>query len=135
LDDVRHLAGPARNQEGLIAMPGFTEALKGSRELELTAIGRKTGQETSRPVWFDQEGDTLYLVPVTGTDSQWYKNVLRHPTVRLAAGGAEYTAQATPITDPARAAEVVQLFRARYGADDVAKFYPNPNVAVEVPLA
>jgi deazaflavin-dependent oxidoreductase (nitroreductase family) len=115
-------------------MANFTEALKGTREVELTAVGRKTGQETSRPVWFDQEGDKLYLVPVTGTDSQWYKNVLRHPTVRLAAGGAEYTAQATPITDPARAAEVVQLFRARYGADDVARFYPHPNVAVEVPL-
>jgi deazaflavin-dependent oxidoreductase (nitroreductase family) len=116
-------------------MADFTEALKSTREVELTAVGRKTGQETSRPVWFDQEGDTLYLVPVTGTDSQWYKNVLRHPTVRLAAGGAEYTAQATPITDPARTAEVVQLFRARYGAEDVARFYPNPNVAVEVSLA
>jgi deazaflavin-dependent oxidoreductase (nitroreductase family) len=127
--------GPARHQEGRIAMADFTEALKSTREVELTAVGRKTGQETSRPVWFDQEGDTLYLVPVTGTDSQWYKNVLRHPMVRLAAGGAEYTAQATPITDPARAAEVVQLFRARYGADDVARFYPNPNVAVEVSLA
>jgi deazaflavin-dependent oxidoreductase (nitroreductase family) len=113
----------------------FTKALTGTRELELTAVGRKSGQETSRPVWFDQEGDKLYLVPVTGSDSQWYKNVLSHPTVRLAAGGAEYTAPATPITDPARAAEVVDRFRARYGADDVAKFYPNPNVAVEVPLA
>ena len=118
-----------------MAVAEFTEALKGTREVELTAVGRKSGQETSRPVWFDQEGDTLYLVPVTGTDSQWYQNVVRHPTIRLAAGGAEYTAEATPITDPDRAAEVVQLFRNRYGADDVARFYPHPNVAVEVPLA
>jgi deazaflavin-dependent oxidoreductase (nitroreductase family) len=91
----------------------FTDALEGTREVELTAVGRKSGQETSRPVWFDRQGDTLYLVPVTGSDSQWYKNVLSHPTVRLAAGGAQYIAPATPITDPTRAAEVVQRFRAR----------------------
>jgi hypothetical protein len=45
--------------------------------------------------------------PVTGSDSQWYKNVLKTPTVRVAAGGTEYSARATPVTDPAKVDTVV----------------------------
>lgn len=30
--------------------------------------------------------------------------------------------------------EVLDMFRAKYGARDVAAYYPKPNVAVEVPL-
>ena|SRR5204863_1757795 len=33
--------------------------------------------------------DTLYLVPVQGSDTQWYKNVLKNPSIRIKAGGAE----------------------------------------------
>jgi deazaflavin-dependent oxidoreductase (nitroreductase family) len=118
-----------------MASADFTRSLTSTSEIELTTTGRKTGRETSRPVWFVRSGDRLDLLPVTGSDSQWYKNVLAHPAIRLAAGGTEYAAQATPVTDPGRVAEVVAGFRAKHGADSVAQYYPNPNVAVEVPLA
>jgi len=118
-----------------MASADFTQALDDSREIDLAVTGRRTGRETTRPVWFVREADKLYLVPVTGTDSQWYKNVLANPAVRIAADGAEHAGRATPITDPARTAEVVDAFRAKYGATDIANYYSNPNVAVEVPLA
>ncbi len=117
-----------------MASADFTQALDATSEIDLTVTGRKTGRETSRPVWFVRDADKLYLLPVTGSDSQWYKNVLASPTVRIAADGAEHTGAAIPITDPSRAGEVVEAFRAKYGADNVANYYPNPNVAVEVPL-
>jgi hypothetical protein len=113
----------------------FTQGLERTNEIDLTVTGRSTGRETTRPVWFVRDADTLDLLPVTGTDSQWYKNVLASPGVRIVASGAEYAAEATPITDPARVAEVIDAFRVKYGADNVANYYPNPNVAVEVPLA
>ena len=31
--------------------------------------------------------------------------------------------------------EIRRLFRAKYGARDVAAYYPKPNVAVDVPLS
>jgi hypothetical protein len=31
--------------------------------------------------------------------------------------------------------DVVEKFRAKYGADDVERYYPKHDVAVEVPLA
>jgi hypothetical protein len=77
---------------------------------------------------------TLYLVPVTGTDSQWYKNVLATPAIRLTAAGTQYAADAFPVRDAGKVAQIVDAFRAKYGAQDVAGYYPNPNAAVEITL-
>jgi deazaflavin-dependent oxidoreductase (nitroreductase family) len=112
----------------------FSKALESTREIELTVTGRTSGREISIPVWFVREGGKLYLVPVNGSDSDWYKNVLKTPTIRLAAEGAQLTARATPITDPPRVGEILDKFRARYGARDVERYYPKQDVAVEVPL-
>jgi uncharacterized pyridoxamine 5'-phosphate oxidase family protein len=74
-----------------MALADFKTALGNTSELELTTIGRKSGREISRPVWFVQQGDKLYLLPVAGSGSQWYKNLLQNPTIRLAAGEAQYS--------------------------------------------
>jgi deazaflavin-dependent oxidoreductase (nitroreductase family) len=118
-----------------MADEAFNRALDASREVELTVIGRTSGREISLPVWFVREGDTLHLVPVNGADSDWYKNLLKTPTVRLAVRGAEFSARATPISDAARVQQILDKFRTKYGADDVASYYPKQEVAAEVPLA
>jgi deazaflavin-dependent oxidoreductase (nitroreductase family) len=113
----------------------FKDVLKSTDEIELAVTGRKSGRKSSRPVWFVQEGDKLHLLPVTGSDSEWYKNVLKNPEITLAADGAKLTAKAKPITDPKKVREVVEKFRAKYGAGEVKKYYSKFDVAVEVPLA
>jgi hypothetical protein len=75
----------------------FIEALDASSEVELTVTGRTAGREISIPVWFVREGDTLYLVPVNGSDSDWYKNLWKRPTIHLSEGNAGLSARATPI--------------------------------------
>ncbi|HEY4428812.1 MAG TPA: nitroreductase/quinone reductase family protein [Solirubrobacteraceae bacterium] len=117
-----------------MASEDFENALANTAEIQLTTTGRITGRESSRPVWFVRRNNKIYLLPVTGSDSQWYKNLLANPTVRLAADGAEHTATARPIQDPAEVEEVVDAFHAKYGADDVKAYYPKTDVAVEVPL-
>jgi hypothetical protein len=113
----------------------FKKALETSREIELTVTGRTSGREISKPVWFARDGAKLYLVPVTGSDSDWYKNVLKTPMIRLAAERAEFDAIVTPISDTAKIEQVLDKFRAKYGARDVEAYYPKQDVAVEVPLA
>jgi deazaflavin-dependent oxidoreductase (nitroreductase family) len=113
----------------------FKNALQNTREVELTVTGRKSGRESSRPVWFVEEGGKLFLLPVTGSDSNWYKNVQKTPTIRLAADGADLQTDAKPIDDPAAVRAVVDRFRDRYGADQVAAYYPKTDAAVEVPLS
>ncbi len=113
----------------------FIKALESSREIDLTVTGRTSGREISIPVWFVREGGKLYLVPVNGSDSDWYKNVLKKPAIRLGVRGAQLTARATPITDPARVGDILDKFRAKYGARDVEAYYPKQDVALEVSLA
>jgi hypothetical protein len=113
----------------------FTETLANADEIELTVTGRVSGRKTSRPVWFVEEGGTLYLLPVKGSETEWYRNVLQNANITLSAQGVKWTGKARPITDPDRVREVVQKFRAKYGADQVKKYYSKFDVAVEVPLA
>ena len=112
----------------------FKKGLETSPEIELTVTGRTSGREISNPVWFVREGDTLHLVPVNGSDSDWYKNVQKSPPIRLSEGNADLSARATPITDPAKVEQILDKFRAKYGPDDVAAYYPKHDVGIEVPL-
>ena len=113
----------------------LTSALRDTNEVEITVTGRRSGRESTRPVWFVHEGDNLYLVPLHGTDTNWYRNMLADPAIRVRAGGAEIGAEAVPLDDPGRVEEVVDLFRSRYGADKMETLYSKLDAAVEVPLS
>ena len=115
-------------------MPARKDALKDrlsrSREINITVTGRKSGRTISIPVWFVLEGDKLYLLPVLGSDTQWYKNVLKDPSIQIDARGAEAKLKAVPITDAKGVSSVVEKFRDKYGAGDVRKYYSKFDVAV-----
>ena len=100
------------------------------REITITVTGRKSGRAISIPVWFALEDDQLYLMPVQGSDTQWHKNVLKNPRIRIDARGAEAEFQAIPITDAKQVSSVVEKFRAKYGISDVKKYYSKFDVAV-----
>jgi deazaflavin-dependent oxidoreductase (nitroreductase family) len=110
----------------------FTEALNDTDELTIAVTGRKTGRQISMPVWFVAENGKVYLVPVHGSDSDWYRNVLATPQLKLTAEDATVSATATAIGDPARVRQVVDSFRAKYGGQQVASYYPKTDAAVEV---
>jgi deazaflavin-dependent oxidoreductase (nitroreductase family) len=92
--------------------------------------GRKSGRAISIPVWFVLEDDKLYLLPVQGSDTQWYKNVLNNQKIRIAARGAEAEVKVVPVTDATQVSSVVEKFRAKYGINDVKKYYSKFDVAV-----
>jgi deazaflavin-dependent oxidoreductase (nitroreductase family) len=99
-------------------------------EIDLSVTGRKTGRIISQPVWFVFDADKLYLLPVRGSDTQWYKNVLKNPKIKIEARGADAELQVAPIRDATQVAAVVEKFRAKYGAGDVKKYYSKLDVAV-----
>ncbi len=115
-------------------MPTPTEALKDRlsryREIKLSVTGRKSGRSISQPVWFVLEDDKVYLLPVRGSDTQWYKNVLKNPSIKIDARGADTELQAVSITDQKQVSSVIDKFRAKYGAGDVKKYYSKLDVAV-----
>ena len=108
----------------------LTDHLSRYRQIEITVTGRKSGHSISNPVWFVFEDDKLYLLPVEGSDTQWYKNVLKNPMMRIEARGAEGKFTAVSITDAKQVSSVVEKFRAKYGAGDVKKYYSKFDVAI-----
>jgi deazaflavin-dependent oxidoreductase (nitroreductase family) len=115
-------------------MPTRNDALKDRlsryREISITVTGRKSGRAISIPVWFVLEDDKLYLLPVQGSDTQWYKNVLNNPMIRIDARGAEAEVKVVLVTDATQVSSVVEKFRAKYGTSDVKRYYSKLDVAV-----
>jgi len=107
----------------------LADRLSRFRQIDLTVVGRKSGRAIANPVWFVFEEDKLYLLPVKGSDTQWYKNVLANPNIKIDARGSEADLNAIALTDPKQVSSVVDRFRAKY-AGDVKKFYSKFDVAV-----
>jgi deazaflavin-dependent oxidoreductase (nitroreductase family) len=113
-------------------MDALKERLARYRQVKISVIGRKSGHAISIPVWFVLEGEKLYLLPVQGSETQWYKNVLKNPSIRIDARGVEAEFRAKPVTDAKSVKSVTEKFREKYGAADVKKYYSKFDVAVVV---
>jgi deazaflavin-dependent oxidoreductase (nitroreductase family) len=111
----------------------FRTALQRANEIEITVTGRTSGRSLSYPVWFALDGDLLYLIPVRGSDTEWYKNLRKIPTIRLEARGKTLTASAKLLTEEAQIDQVLEKFRDKYGRN-VKSYYPKLDVAVEIQL-
>jgi deazaflavin-dependent oxidoreductase (nitroreductase family) len=98
-------------------------------------IGRKSGKTILNPVWFVAEGETFYLLPVHGSDTQWYKNVLKNPAIRIDARGSELELRAKPINKSNSVESVIERFREKYGAGNVKKYCSKFDVAVVAELS
>jgi deazaflavin-dependent oxidoreductase (nitroreductase family) len=124
--------GVAQKRE--VHMPTKNDSLRDRlgryREITISVTGRKSGQAISNPVWFVYDDGNLYLLPVRGSDTQWYKNVIEDPAMRIGARGEEADFKAVPITDAAKVSSIVEKFRNKYGAGDVKKYYSKFDVAV-----
>jgi deazaflavin-dependent oxidoreductase (nitroreductase family) len=107
----------------------LSDRLSRYREINITVIGRKTGKTISNPVWFVFDDEKVFLLPVKGSDTQWYQNVLKNSLMRIDARGEEAELKAVPLTDPKEVSSVVEKFRGKYGTD-VKKYYSKFDVAV-----
>jgi len=105
------------------------DRLPQSSEINITVTGKTSGKLISRPIWFVWDDGKLYLLPVKGSDTQWYKNVLKNPIIRIEARGAEAEVKGVTVTDATQVKSVVEKFRGKYGTD-VKKYYSKFDVAV-----
>ncbi len=119
-------------------VPSSKEALKERlsryRQIKISVIGRKSGKRISVSVWFVREGEELYLLPVQGSDTQWYRNVLKNPQIQIDARGVEARFRADAVSDAKAVKSVIEKFREKYGSGDVKKYYSKFDVAVVVEL-
>ncbi|MFZ0761815.1 MAG: nitroreductase/quinone reductase family protein [Candidatus Sulfotelmatobacter sp.] len=110
------------------------ERLERRREVKIGVIGRKSGRKISLPVWFVLEGEKLHLLPVAGSETQWYQNLRENATIGIDARGAQGEFRAVLVTGAKAVKSVVEKFREKYGARDIKKYYSGLDVAVLVRL-
>lgn len=98
------------------------DPLVSAEELELRTTGRRTGRTHSVRLWFAREGDVLWLRADEDTD--WVANLRQRPACVVRIDGREIRARYEPIQDRAAALRhVVELWRAKYGADWVQAWW------------
>ena len=90
--------------------------LVGEDSLILTTVGRKSGRETSTPLFYAEAGARLYIAASfagSGTPPQWYRNLLAHPEVTVETRRAKGCYRARTV-DEAEAARIWPLLDAVY---------------------
>lgn len=105
------------------------DRLSRDREIKISVIGRKSGRTFTMRVWFVLEDKKLYLLPARGSDTEWYKNVLKKPSIRIDAGGTHSEVKVVAVTKAKQVSSVVEKFRSKYG-DGGIKLYSKLDVAV-----
>lgn len=113
------------------------ESLRKSREINITVKGRRSGRDISLPVWFvlDEERPSLWLLPIHGSRSPWFRNLEASPILRVEVGGHAVSTPVNLQRDPAVVQQVIERFKERYTAREFEKYYHGVDVAIEVPLA
>lgn len=102
--------------------PQLERGLRDAEEIVLVTRGRRSGRPHDATVWCAYEDGGLWLR--TDHDTDWYRNLQRDPHCRIRAGTTEVAAVNEPIADEAAALRhVVDLFRAKYGAEWVSDWY------------
>jgi deazaflavin-dependent oxidoreductase (nitroreductase family) len=112
----------------------FTRALKRRRQISLTVTGRRTGRAITVPVWFIYGDGALWLLPVYGSDTQWYRNLMKDRAIGIQVGEFRRDLRARLVKDTPVVSTVIQKFREKYTADEIKRWYTRLDVAVKIPL-
>jgi deazaflavin-dependent oxidoreductase (nitroreductase family) len=111
-------------QAGTNSMPddALTQALKKRRQISITVTGRRTGRAITRPVWFVFEENTLWLLPVSGSRTQWYRNLQKNRAITIQAGREQRDLRARLLKNAPAVRQVIRRFRDKYTAAQVKRW-------------
>jgi hypothetical protein len=94
-----------------------------------------TGREITIPLWFVADEHGIWLLPVSGSDTRWYRNVEKNGVFTIRGGGEQPTFACAAPKDPQAVNKVVERFREKYSPEEIKRWYKGLDVAVQIPLA
>ena len=112
--------------------PTIEQALKNDRVIDITTVGRKTGEQRRIEIWFHRIDDRYYITGTPGARS-WYANLLATPkfTFHLKQSAqADLEAIATPV-EGAEKKRILDAITASIDSDNVT-LDPETSPLVEV---
>jgi deazaflavin-dependent oxidoreductase (nitroreductase family) len=113
----------------------FAHALAKRRQISITVTGRRTGHPITIPVWFVFGSNAVWLLPVTGSKTQWYRNLKANRAIGIRVGSERHNLRARLRQDPKAVRKVIQSFRDQYTPPEIKRWYTGLDVAVQVPFS
>jgi hypothetical protein len=106
--------------------------LEESSEVRITVLGRKTKREFSTPGWFVLSKEKVMLVPMKGSDTDWFKNLEKDPHIKLGVDGIVIESRATILRESNQVEKVLDKFRIKYKSMWSESYYTKRDAYVEV---
>jgi hypothetical protein len=119
---------------GPVNRKDFLSRLKQSSEVRITVRARISKRYVSAPVWFAVDGGKAVLVPMKGSDSNWFKDLKKDPHIELNVGDMTIPLKANLVRNPKQVEKVLDKFRAKYRSTWSESYYTKRDVYVEVPV-
>ncbi|MCB0081938.1 MAG: nitroreductase family deazaflavin-dependent oxidoreductase [Caldilineaceae bacterium] len=97
------------------------QALATDQVIDITTIGRKSGQPRRIEIWFHNLDGRLYITGTPGRPRDWLANLLAHPqfTFHLKESTqADLSARAVPITEEGERRAVLTAILQKLGRDE-----------------
>ena len=113
----------------------LAHALKKRRQISITVTGRRTGRAITRPVWFVFEENSFWLLPVTGSKTQRYRNLQANRAITIQAGGERRDLRARLLKSPPAVRKVIRSFGDKYTPAEIKRWYSGLDVAVQIPFS
>ncbi|HEY0248817.1 MAG TPA: nitroreductase/quinone reductase family protein [Gryllotalpicola sp.] len=119
------------------------KALESDRVVDITTIGRHSGESRRIEIWFHRLGDRFYITGTPDRPRSWYANLVAHPAFTFhlkKSATADLPATARPVTDPQEREEVftgifTALPQLTEGAGNEAEVWIARSPLVEVDFA
>jgi deazaflavin-dependent oxidoreductase (nitroreductase family) len=77
--------------------------------LLLTTVGRKSGRTVITPLQYEEIDGVYYVGSARGARADWFQNLLAQPRVRVQVAAHSFEAEAEPILDPRRIADLFEV--------------------------
>jgi deazaflavin-dependent oxidoreductase (nitroreductase family) len=102
----------------------------------VTTKGRRTGHPHRIEIWYAVDGSVLYLLAGGGQSSDWVRNAISEPAVRVEFDGKIHSGLARMVEDPDEAARARTLVFEKYAprsSDDLSEWRDRATpVAIEM---
>ena len=77
--------------------------------LLLTTIGRKSGKSRVTPLEYEEINGDIYIASARGTKSDWFRNIVANPNVKVRIKSRQFEGEGEPVTDPSRIADFLEI--------------------------
>jgi len=84
-------------------------SIYGRLVLLLTTTGRKSGKPRVTPLQYEEIDGDIYIASARGTKSDWFRNAVANPEVRVRVRSRQFEGKAEPVTNPNRIADFLEI--------------------------